>query len=228
MGKSALKDFRGTMLLVVESWVKKEFGTVNDLAEELGKKKRSLDPYQTELRKLGKLPHSNLSRPQKKGAREVAPIVENPKEEDVIDVEVMQPDRLPGETFTEMKKRLRTNNNNTPAPNDNVRQHQLERINQRSDGGVLARADWFIPDHIEDREAHAAYQQIIGLLDDAGNLTSEWMLTRRIDDVLWNEIIGHAQSIIAFASCRKSDLSDAEPSSDDVDGIVIDVPAEGA
>ncbi len=151
--------------------------------------------------------------------------VENPKQEDVIDVEVMQPERLPGETFIQMKQRQR--NNNTHATDTNVRRHQLERINQRPDDGVLTRAEWYIPDHIEDREAHAAYQRIIGLLDEAALLANKWMLTRRIDDIQWDEIAGHSQVITSFANCRQSDVTDAEPSPDRADGITIDIAAEG-
>ena len=80
---SAIKDYRGTMLLVVESWVKNEFGTVHQLAEAIGRKKRSLDKYQTELRQQGRLPQSPFARDQ--GARKSAPSVEN------VEVEVLEP-----------------------------------------------------------------------------------------------------------------------------------------
>ncbi len=229
---AATENYRECMLMVVEAWVKneKEYGPLEELAEAIDKSFNTLRGYKRDLRKLGRLPKSNNARyggANNKSKTRSASItnVENPKEEDVIDVEVMQPERLPGETFIQMKQRQR--NNNTPAPNDNVRRHQLERINQRSDDGALTRADWFIPDHIEDREAHFAYQQIIGLLDEAAILSKEWMLTRRIDDSLWDKIIGHSQSIIAFASCRKSDLADTESDREDVDGITIDIAAEG-
>lgn len=120
------------MLMVVEAWVGNGYGSVTELAEAIGKSKSQIRSYATELRKEGRLPPARNANKQQR--RLASASVENTEEEEVIDVEVMQAERLPGETFTEMKKRLR-NNNNTPAPENNVRQHQPERDDQRSDAG---------------------------------------------------------------------------------------------
>tara|TARA_B100001094_G_C18086017_1_gene747780 strand:- start:74 stop:862 length:789 start_codon:yes stop_codon:yes gene_type:complete len=66
---NAIKDYRSTMEKVVESWLKNELGTIEQLAEAIGRSPKTLKTdYVSALRKQGRLPASSNSRtgPRKK------------------------------------------------------------------------------------------------------------------------------------------------------------------
>ena len=66
---NAIKDYRGTMEKVVESWLKNELGTIEQLAEAIGRSPKTLKTdYVSALRRQGRLPASSNSRtgPRKK------------------------------------------------------------------------------------------------------------------------------------------------------------------
>ena len=66
---NAIKNYRSTMEKVVESWLKNELGTIEQLAEAIGRSPKTLKTdYVSALRKQGRLPASSNSRtgPRKK------------------------------------------------------------------------------------------------------------------------------------------------------------------
>jgi len=66
---NAIKDYRATMEKVVESWLKNNLGTIEQLAEAIGRSPKTLKTdYVSALRKQGRLPASGKSRtaPRKK------------------------------------------------------------------------------------------------------------------------------------------------------------------
>ena len=120
----------------------------------------------------------------------------------------------------------------TTTSENHVRRHQRPKQSICRTGGAaegaIQRSEWFTPDHIEDREAHAVYQQILGLLSDAAELCEQWQPQQRICKSFWDEIAGHCAVIDAFASCRVADTQDAESDSDTADGVTVTVTAERA
>lgn len=89
------------------------------------------------------------------------------------------------------------------------------------EGGIVIRTDTFIPEHIDDPEAHEAAQTIITLLDEAAELCRQWHSSRRISNELWDSIEGHAGIITTYGRSRVSDTEDAAASAIDIDGTVI-------
>lgn len=56
---NAIKDYRSTMEKVVESWLKNELGTIEQLAEAIGRSPKTLKTdYVSALRKQGRLPQA--------------------------------------------------------------------------------------------------------------------------------------------------------------------------
>ncbi len=80
LATAATENYRESMLVVVEAWVKGNFGPLSDLADAIGKSLRTVQLYQTDLRKQGRLPPSNFARTnpgKKKRPQLVAAAVEN-------------------------------------------------------------------------------------------------------------------------------------------------------
>ena len=54
LATTATQNYRECMLLVVEAWVKGNYGHLSELAEAVGKSLRRMQEFQTELRKQGR------------------------------------------------------------------------------------------------------------------------------------------------------------------------------
>ena len=98
---TATENYRECMLMVVEAWVKGNYGHLNELAEAVGKSLRRMQEFQTELRKAGRLPASNFARSKPGRPRPSAAAVENSGSDgEVIDVDVSNEEsKTPNETM---------------------------------------------------------------------------------------------------------------------------------
>ena len=67
---NAIKDYRSTMEKVVESWLKNELGTIEQLAEAIGRSPKTLKTdYISSLRKQGRLPQARTGSATHKSSR---------------------------------------------------------------------------------------------------------------------------------------------------------------
>lgn len=137
---AATENYRECMLMVVEAWVSKGYGSVTELAEAIGKSAGHMRKYAAELRREGRLPPHYNSRSKSEGARaSMRATVEN----EVIEVEVIstEPERdMKPVTVEGFFGTGDTTTNNNTQPNNNVRLHQQsERSGSPTDddGGVL-------------------------------------------------------------------------------------------
>ena len=154
---SAIKDYRNTMLLVVESWMTQEFGTLKELADAIGKSQRRMQEYQTELRKAGRLPPSPFGR--KTGStRKTASSVEN---EEPIDVEVEVIEDL---SKDDIKAKLNQPPSNPYAPKTNVRRFtDLPGSDGPAGGDDTLAQHW---QHVQDSDEPDTYKRAQYLLSE--------------------------------------------------------------
>ena len=99
---NAIKDYRSTMEKVVESWLKNELGTIEQLADAIGRSPKTLKTdYVSQLRKQGRLPQartgsathksSRSSRKKKVAGNPATPVENSEPEIELVTVTVEDP-----------------------------------------------------------------------------------------------------------------------------------------
>ena len=100
--ENAIKDYRSTMEKVVESWLKNQLGTIEELADAIGRSPKTLKTdYVSSLRRQGRLPQartgsathksSRSSRNKKVAGNPASPMKESKPEVEQVQVVVEEP-----------------------------------------------------------------------------------------------------------------------------------------
>lgn len=107
--ENAIKDYRSTMEKVVESWLKNQLGTIEELADAIGRSPKTLKTdYVSSLRRQGRLPQartgsathksSRSSRKKKVAGNPASPMKESKPEVEQVEVVVEEPTPTPEPT----------------------------------------------------------------------------------------------------------------------------------
>jgi len=91
---TATENYRECMLMVVEAWVKGNYGPLEELADAVGRKVKTLkSDYVSVLRKQGRLPQAQQGNRSRKECRPSGTSVEN------VEVEILEDPETPNETM---------------------------------------------------------------------------------------------------------------------------------